>query len=369
MAHIVIVGAGISGLALAGFLERQERDYTVLERATEFGRVGYGIGLWRNGIRMLEELGVADRVMARANSTAQFQIRRADESLLREYALPGGGQGTGFAAVHRADLHQAVRSGVPDERIVMGAAPTKLERDGKRVVIGWEGGRIAADAVIGADGVDSWVRTTVFGTGSVSADTEVWSFWAAESVRFPDATTSVWGRGMEVFTATVNGRGLVNVAVTGRNCERDPYEALSGIVAEIGWVLPEALQSVDREDLFHDEVKRVTLDTWVRDRVALIGDAAHAMHPITGMGASLALEDAFVLAEELKTRTVPDALNEYERRRLERVAAVRREERLLMKFVLSDSRLLHRLMDFVVAHLPVEKYYSRRLERLVRQRL
>jgi len=130
----------------------------------------------------------------------------------------------------------------------------------------------------------------------------------------------------------------------------------------IGWRLPELLAGTDATPFF-DRVREVSCDSWHTSRVVLIGDAAHAVHPISGMGASLALQDARVLAQELATARpghIAGALERYETRRRGDVKAVKRDARIEAAVTFLESGPLRRLRNTVVKHTPLFDLFLRR---------
>lgn len=340
---LLIVGAGIAGAALAGFCDRLDGvDYRIIEKAEGFDRVEYGIGLWHNGIDVLERLGVARRVRSRGNTRSRFRIRSA-LGAVATVELPDLDDGHPFVAVHRADLHESLLTTVPDGAIRFGTTPIGIDESGSTVAVELSTGAVEEyDLVVGADGVASAVRNRSFdGSFRRPSGTVAWSFWTALD-EFPSLPTTAFGPGTEAFLTEIGGRGLVNVATSASSvpADGDPIERLETVCAEIGWILPEALRRAEGE-IFHDRIATVEMDRWIRGRVALIGDAAHAVHPISGMGAVLALEDALVLARQLDdSDDVRRALERYQTARRVPVRSVRRTAAWMQRIMYTDSRVL-----------------------------
>lgn len=371
--ELLVVGGGIAGLSAAAFLRRRGFDPAVVERASSWRRVGYGVGLWGNGLAVLDRLGAADAVRDAGTRLRTFQIRGADGEPLSEATLPPR-RTPAFLAVHRADLHEAIRDCAPAVR--MDTSPSSLAPVSGGVKVTFEDGTTERyDAVVGADGVHSAVRAAWFDDWSVEAhDAVVWSFWVPEDAAdaVPEATTSVWASGAEAFLVRIGGRALVNVAARtprGGGGDASPRERLRAAADELGWILPEAVESLGAEDdLFFDRVRTVRADSWAEGRVCLVGDAAHALHPISGMGASMALEDAWVLARELADADadgVPAAMRRFELARRDRVASVRRAARVEAALTFAESSLLETVRNELVRRTPLFEWFLERQRRAV----
>ena len=110
---VLIVGGGLAGLTLANYLIRQGREPTIVDQATEWRASGYGIGLWKDELAILDELGALDAARAHAADPDGFEVRASGGGLLARTTLPSGQ--TLLLAIHRAELHAVLRDTVPDE--------------------------------------------------------------------------------------------------------------------------------------------------------------------------------------------------------------------------------------------------------------
>lgn len=360
---VLIVGGGLAGLSLAGFLQRQEYEPTIIEQATEWRGSGYGIGLWEDGLAVLDELGLLDAAHKRAADPSGFEIRASGGEVLTRTSLSP--EQTLLLVIHRADLHAALRENVPSDWIRMGTSPEHINEHADGVTVTFDDGTTEVfDLVIGADGVHSVVRSQCFDDWSKREyDTYVWSLWAQQDVDVGQDMVSVWGPGSEGFVARVGDRVGFNLAARLDSPPNPPgREELRAQAETIGWHLPALLDGTDDEPFF-DRVRDVTCDTWHTDRIVLIGDAAHAVHPISGMGASLALQDARVLTQELATSRsdrLSEALTRFESRRQPDAARVKRMARVEATVTFLESKYLRRLRNGVVKQMPLFDMFIKR---------
>ncbi|MET9247401.1 FAD-dependent monooxygenase [Nonomuraea sp. NPDC003709] len=336
MPAAVVVGGGIGGLAAAIALHRIGWRVTVLERAVEFGEIGAGLALWPNATRALAALGLADRVRAIAGVETVGGVRdRAGRWLSRtDNADVARRHGWPLLMVHRAELVRVLVAALPADLLRPGSEVQAVRPDGDGVVE-HRGGQVRADLVVGADGIRSRVRRQGWpearapryaGCTAWRAVTEPLGGRGAEGAIF-------WGRGERFGFAALRG-GRFYCFAAARAPEGGEEDAYAGLVSRFGgWPdpVPELLAAVPEDAaLRHDVYAVPPLATYVRGRVALLGDAAHAMDPALGQGAGTALEDAVTLAACLRSdRDVDVALARYDRVRRPRTRAiVRRSARM-----------------------------------------
>lgn len=326
----VVVGAGIGGLAAAVGLRRAGWDVTVLERAAQLGEVGAGLSLWSNALSALEWLELAAPLRAHGTMTDGGGLRTSGGGwLLRSPALqPGEEPPVSLLMVHRADLHQELLAGLPAGVVRTGSTVTGLDPGSAagpaRVAYTDAAGQqlLEADVVVGADGLRSPVRQLLWPDALPPAYVGLTAWRGVTDQRFALAAGSqTWGRGESVGLATlVDGRVYWYATARlreGSDVADDRAEALRRFG---GWHDPIAdviaathPDAVLRHDLY--ALPR-PLPRFCRGRVALLGDAAHAMTPHLGQGACMALEDAVVLSDELATGdAVCTALQRYDEQR------------------------------------------------------
>jgi salicylate hydroxylase/6-hydroxynicotinate 3-monooxygenase len=337
---IAIIGAGIGGLALAGLLSRQGTRVTVYEQATEFHRLGAGIQMSPNAVRVLRALGLEPQLRRQAFSPRSWVARVWDtgEHLSELTFGPEAEKryGAPYLLMHRGDLHAALHSAVPRELIAFDRKLVGLERNGAGVTLHFaDGSRASADAVVGADGVHSLVRETLLGkerpkfTGRVAHRT-VFPMALMGGFKI-DNCTKWWGPDRHIVIYPVDSRAEELYFVTSvpdpdwdveswstRGEMAEVRRALAGFHDDVQKVLA-ACPGVHKWALF----ERDPLPRWADGPIVLLGDACHPMTPYMAQGAANALEDAAVLSRCLaEIDDVAQAFRSYQATRLERTARV-----------------------------------------------
>ncbi len=331
----VVIGAGIGGLSAAIGLHRAGWDVTVLERVEAFRPVGAGLVLQANGMRCLDALGLGDAVRTHGHPDMSGGTRRSDGRWLAR--IPAGDLervlGTSAIGVHRAALHDILLGALPADAVRTGARVTAVTADGEVSYAGPTGPiSIGADLVVGADGIHSVVRRTLWPHATAPVHVGVLAWRGVTPVWHGELTVAIsWDRGAEFgIVPLADGRvswfAAVNAA-PGTAAENDTavparfqqwHDPIPALVAATGTVLRDDLTCLDEP-----------LPTYVQGRVALLGDAAHAMTPNLGQGANQALEDAVVLAA---VAGGPDGLAEYDRQRRPRSQQVAKASRMIGRF-------------------------------------
>lgn len=356
--RILIVGAGIAGLTLAGLLARQGQSPVVIDRRPEGGAdLGYGLALWPHGSRVFHALGVHEEFVARSEPMRSYVARDRVGRLLTSSPMPKRVAAYGhLGLIPRSDLLGILRTTLEGIEVRGGVGIAALAQAADHVDVSFDDGtRGAFDLVVGADGIHSRVRELLFGR-IPDRDTGwgcyVW--WADPHLAAEGETTERWGAGS--FLGTYPCReGLCVIAGAPVDVLR-PSQAegrtgrLGALLRPYGVPVQDFLADLpgDEEPLFMWRMADVRVPEWVQGRVALVGDAAAAFLPTAGIGASMALESAAVLADEL-SRTdptyLPHALELYERRRRDRVEAAQTQSRRLARLMFLDSPRLASVRD------------------------
>jgi 2-polyprenyl-6-methoxyphenol hydroxylase-like FAD-dependent oxidoreductase len=329
--HVVVVGAGIGGLTASLLLSRVAARVTLVERAERPSEVGAALALQPNGMAVLERLGLLPDVEAMSARIDRMDIRSVTGRRLLTTGMPDLGAGLDHAiAVRRTELHRLLLEAVAGVASIdrrFGCAAVSADPSGAVTITSTtENGpdlgsmSLQADVIVGADGVNSAVRST----GGFKSRVSSGSSYVRTIVRgraspwFEEYWTPLGSFGqapldgdLVYFWAAAHAAGAADAVA-----RRD----LGAFRQEWRRVLPRAADLLEQvssfDDLLVNTVRRVDCRRWFSGRLVLLGDAAHAMAPNLGQGANSALVDGVVLAAELAgAASVTDALVGYDKRR------------------------------------------------------
>jgi salicylate hydroxylase/6-hydroxynicotinate 3-monooxygenase len=355
---IAIIGAGMGGLTAAAVMLRAGFDAEIYEQASRFTRLGAGIQMSPNAIKVLRSIGLEPAMREIAFRPPNQFSREWDtgEILLdipfgdpmeERYSAP-------YLLMHRGDLHMLLSRTVPEERIHLSKKLVKFEDHDDGVRLSFSDGTTAdADAVIGADGVHSTVRTALLG-----AERPTYTGRVAYRTTFPakllngfkiDDCTKWWGpdRHIVIYFVTHNRDEVYFVTSVPEPAWSEESWSMKGDLDELRQAFTD----------FHPQVQAVLqacpdvhkwainvrdpLPRWSEGRVALLGDACHPMTPYMAQGAATSMEDAMILTRCLQeigpSGDIPAAFNRYERTRKERTSKI--------QFHSHENKWLHKKAD------------------------
>lgn len=364
---VLIAGGGIAGLTLAGLLQQRGFRPHVVERVPEYGQVGYIITLWPAGSRILKGLDLYPLLERRGVPLLRYTVANDGGQILRSFStLPMDQQYGPILSFYRPELVDILRRAVRPEFIRMGTTIEGLEQSGGPVHVTFSDGDEADyDLVVGCDGIHSRVRRLAFGSVPLeNTNLTIWAFWAPAVPGVEHEGLEYWGAGRGIGLYPTWDRLCAAAFARSRPGVPDPVDGRIARIRELyggfGGHVPRVLDALDRpEEIWHDDFSYVRMQRWHTGRVVLAGDAAHAVPPTIGVGASLAIESAAVLAEELcrtDSRYVHLALAHYEARRRPRVSRLQNKSSLYDRVFASRSMLATTLRDRVMTHIPRERF-------------
>ncbi len=347
---IIIAGAGIGGMALAALLRQRGATAEIYERAADFDHSGYMLGLYPVGARVFHGLDLMDDFVAVSERMSTYTVCNGHGEEIHTYEFGPMLDQFGYSGgIMRGELLALLRKRCTDVPLHFGTSVTDFDDVGERVIVRLsDGTQNTCDLLVGADGIHSGVRQKLFGDDAPDHETG-WGCWVwivRNTSRPPTAVREHWGAGRFLGVYPIKG-GLGVVAAgpsrtvgpeaVGRDGRKvkEYFSTLGPGIADLIGGLPDELGGTFWWKLSDHRSK-----SWVKGRVALLGDAACAFLPTAGVGASIALESAAVLDDELgrtDARFLPGALARYEERRKERAEAFQADSRKLASMMMIES--------------------------------
>jgi 2-polyprenyl-6-methoxyphenol hydroxylase-like FAD-dependent oxidoreductase len=301
--QMLVIGAGIAGLATAVALQRRGHDVTVIEERTDTSS-GAGISIWPNALAALDEIGLGDAVREAGGRVTAGALRWRDGTWLRHptHERLVKALGEPLVVIRRSALTKVLADAVADGVVRHGLSAHELiaTADGVRVRLSDSTTRVA-DAVVGADGTRSVVARHLNGT---LTDRYVgYTAWrgVADYSLDPDVAGEVMGPGVE-FGHVPLGQDRTYWFATERAPEGSvaPHGELTHLKARFAsWAdpIPAVLAATDPQDVLRNDLyDRDQARQWSRGPILVVGDAAHPMRPHLGQGGCQGLEDAAILA-------------------------------------------------------------------------
>jgi salicylate hydroxylase len=355
---ILICGGGLGGLTTALALARHGRRTQVLEGASEFGAIGYGIQFGPNVFHVLDPLGVTEAVMAAADCPPGLIMRDAFTGAELVHIATGDSFRTRFKhpyiIIHRVDLHDALLDAcrcAGEIELIPDAMVTGFEDCGDAVIVTTaDGETYAGAALVGADGLRSMLRARIIGDGEprpigyvahrtivpiaeLAADVHrehvvLWSGPGFHIVHYPLRHGTLFNIVAVFQTSTFGDKGDVNSYRSElADTYRDAHPAMRALIAMMD--IGRRWQVGDRPPVRH----------WSRGRVVLLGDAAHPPLQSLAQGASMAIEDGYCLAEFIHASDgdLAAAFRRFEAARLLRTARLQLESRTMWDFYHCDG--------------------------------
>ncbi|MCA9908486.1 MAG: FAD-dependent monooxygenase [Anaerolineae bacterium] len=343
----LIVGAGIAGLTLAALMRQRGEEPVVVERESAIADKGYMLGLYPMGARVLHGLGLHDQYMERSISMLHYHIGNGKGEIIREYSLEDIAERYGaIQGISHGELVALLLEGVGDLPIRFGTTVTALHPHDEEVEVTFsDGSSTDFDLVVAADGLHSATRQMILDEKEYtywSTGWGGWVFWLEPGAARLDTWVEYWGAGKFLGLYPVKDHLAAFIGgptATAKEMGLEKY--IAHVIGSFEQpVLPGRQVQPDSSDAYFWDFHDCRSAVWRKGRVVLLGDAATGFIPTAGVGASMAMESAAALSDELSrtdAKRVEQALDLYEKRHRKRVESAQESSRQLGKMMFIKS--------------------------------
>jgi 2-polyprenyl-6-methoxyphenol hydroxylase-like FAD-dependent oxidoreductase len=352
---VLVVGAGIGGLTLGLALRRAGVEAAIFERATALRdlQVGHGLSLWPNGTRILRDVGALEGVERVAAPIERMEFRDLRARRIVDHAAGAVTRelGSPTLGLRRSELHAALFDAIGEDAVEFGADLFGADQDDQSVTARFADGRTErGDVLVAADGARSTIRRLLLGDAPTPTGNAEMHGTVPTPADVPSGVyRQIWGPGAKFGFYPVREATCWYCTVKASDPRYvDDAGRKDAIRARVAAYPPPTLSLVDAES--EHPITRAVIVThdlskpWVHGRIALLGDAAHALAPHLGQGAGQAIEDAAALADCLRANgDVGAALRAYEQRRKDHVRGIARQSRILGKALVLENPVAHSL--------------------------
>jgi 2-polyprenyl-6-methoxyphenol hydroxylase-like FAD-dependent oxidoreductase len=363
--RILVVGAGLAGLTLALYMERNGHETIVLEQSPGLRGAGYMIDFFGSGYDAAERLGLLRELEAIHYPIARLSFLKRDGSTRFDVSYETmrqllGGRHFNFM---RGDLERVLFDNLRRTQVRFGSTVDSFAQqdDGIEVTLS-DGSKERTDLLVGADGIHSRIRSLAFGQENLflrqlGYHTAAFVFADPEmQAEIGDAFATLTVPGLQVALYPIRGGKVAtfwvhksHTAIPHASAEAAAKE-LRDVYGHLGWLIPKVLDRGASADIYLDTVAQVIMRKWSVGRVVLLGDACHCVSLLAGQGASMALGGAYVLADEMERSKadVPTALTRYEQRLRPAILKKQKAGRNIAGWFVPENRVRLAVRDAVM---------------------
>lgn len=367
----LIVGAGVAGLTCAGLLIEQGIEPLVVEREKKqtFNESGYMLGLLPLGGRVLNALDVREEYFSRSVQMENYEIHQADGALIKSYPLDFINKNYGsYRGITRTTLIDILLNQADQATIKFDTTVTEINPQKKGTEVIFSNKKTEYfDLVIIADGIHSDTRKLMLNRDEYSYYDTGWGGWVTWLQQDPISSyKEYWGKGSFLGLYPVEDK--IGIFLGGP-VSKIKKKGLNNFKTEIkkyissNFDLPHrALTAFDQDDdPFFWEFHDCRSSVWHKNNVVLLGDAATGFLPTAGVGASMAMDSAATLADELSRvdkEHINYGLKLYTKRQKERVEIAQKDSRRLGKMMFLDSSFVSKVRDKILPFYSLQRMLS-----------
>ena len=360
---ITIIGAGIGGLTTAIALKQKGFDIEIFESTSKFKKAGSGINLAINAMQIYKELGIYSEILNEGSYTDSMIVSDHKLNIISKVDLVPTEKkfDTKTVAIHRATLHEILLKKLTGTPIYLGKRLSELIENENKVILTFKDGSThEADIVIGADGIHSAVRKSIFENSEIRIAKQVcWRGVTEVDIdkKYQSELNELWGFGKRFGFVHIDKKTVYWFALSNyQNDFKTEFHDvdLPNLFSHFNPIVSKIISSTDKNAIITNEmIDLKPISSWSKNRVCLVGDAAHATTPNLGQGACQAIESGFVLAKCLsENNDYSVAFNKYESMRMKTAVEVVKTSWKIGKIAHLENRVGAKLRNFAMRMIP-----------------
>lgn len=360
---ITIIGAGIGGLTTAIALRQKGFEVEIFEATSAFKKAGSGINLALNAMQVYKRLGLYETILEAGSHSTTMAITDGQLNPLSVIDLKPfeDKHSVKSVAIHRATLHKILLNQLSGVQIHLNKKVKILKQLGQGIVMEFEDGTThKTNVLIGADGIHSVIRTSIFDNTTLRKAKQV-CWRGITNIELPrqyqTELNELWGKGKRFgFVAISNNEYYWYALANYKKDYRQEFKDidLSALFSDFHPLVNQMIKSTPREDILTNEMLDLKpIPTWYRNTICLLGDSAHATTPNLGQGACQAIESALVLSDCLaKYKTAEEAFRAFQDIRIKKANNVINTSWKIGKMAHLENGFAIKLRNFVLRITP-----------------
>lgn len=326
--RILVSGASIAGPTLAFWLVKYGFDVTVVERSKSIRLGGQNLDVRGAGRAITRLMGIENEILAANTGEIGLQFVNKNNKVMAAFPVDGGGSFTSEAEILRGDLVNILYNHTKDDvAYIFGKYIIDIFQQDNNVEVTFDNGeKEVYDLLIAADGVRSTTRQLIFGDEPQIKFTRLYNAWYTIPKKETDTQWARWytAPGSRVMMIRPDNHGTMRASFSFLSDDTDiqklsneeQKKVLVKKLSDAGWESNRLQEEIKKnDDVYFDGISQVHAPRWFNGRTGMIGDAAYCPTPLTGMGTTLAIVGAYLLAGELSRHEKhEDAFGAYEKR-------------------------------------------------------
>ena len=366
--EIGIIGGGIGGLTMALTLKRNNLNFRIFEKSDEFRKVGAGIGMSSNALKIFDKLKIGDKIREKGHLVTKTILATEKLEVLKEVPFPEE-----VYSIHRASIINVISNELNKDSFELNKELVSIENNHIVKVKFKDSSSSEFNTLIASDGINSIIRKSIFPDIKIRKTNQI--IW--RGITDFDINSDLKHTYYELFEGKsrflfipLSDTKIFWLAVQeqknfNKKSSTSLKEYLLKTYQNFDSIVLDMLNKTNENNILENELADIkpNYKTWFKNNIVFIGDSIHATTPNLAQGACQAIEDAYTLGICLKNNS-KTAFSDYQNLRLKKVEYVVKQSWLIGKMSLTKNSLQKKLLHLMLKYLP-KRQYEKRFKRLI----